>query len=86
MREMALLDLGIYPGAQAMFNFPSGITLDPNETVYVADNQNSRSGHSWWHCKYLAGTGDVGFMDGDAKPCKIQFPFSLDIDGQGNLL
>ena len=76
------------PGAQAMFNFPSGITLDANETVYVADNQNSRIRKvtAGGIVSTFAGTGDVGFKDGDAKTeAKFNFPLSLDIDGQGNI-
>jgi sugar lactone lactonase YvrE len=76
------------PGAQAMFNFPSGITLDSNENVYVTDNQNSRIRKvtAGGIVSTFAGTGEVGFKDGAAKTeAKFNFPLSLDIDGQGNI-
>lgn len=77
------------PGLQAMFSAPTGITLDRDfESVYVTDEKNNviRKITAGGIVSTIAGTGVIGFKDGEAKTeAQFNTPFSLDIDALGNL-
>lgn len=69
----------------AKFNNPTGVAVDGLGNVYVADRDN--------HCVRLisgdsvstaAGTGTLGFLDGDAGIAQFAYPsdVALDVDGR----
>ena len=74
-------------GTTASFNCPSGLAIDGEGTLYVADHKNNRirkvsqSGA----VTTLAGSGDNDFADGVGAAASFAYPDSLAIDGEGTL-
>lgn len=72
----------------ALFNFPTGLAVSPNKTVYVADSLN--------HCirailpsgvvRTLAGTGVSGNKDGPADQAQFNLPTDILFWKDGSLL
>ena len=75
-------------GADAKFNFPSGIAADSKGNVYVAD---------FYNCtvrKIVAATGEVttlagaagaqGYVDGTGPAARFTFPHSVAVDSAGS--
>ena len=70
--------------ALARFSNPSGIAVDGEETVYVADTGNN-------HPKILTASCDTGRMagigsaDGYGAEARFNAPTAIAVDGRGNL-
>ena len=73
-------------GADAKFNQPYGVALDPNGTLYVADQGNHaiRKITSGGVVTTLAG-GTDGRADGAGTAARFELPRALAIDPQGNI-
>lgn len=75
------------PAAEARFQLPKGIAVDPAGNVFVADTDNLRirvirpSGI----VETYAGTGDLGAKDGPRLQATFGFMASIALDKQGNL-
>ncbi|MGH7953687.1 MAG: NHL repeat-containing protein, partial [Limisphaerales bacterium] len=76
----------------AQFYSPSGITMDPNGNLYVADTYNETIRKltpvgTNWVVSTIAGseTGDYGSADGTNRSALFYNPASITVDGQGNL-
>jgi sugar lactone lactonase YvrE len=73
-------------GTNARFNFPRGIAVGPDDTIYVADESNHRirkitpSGV----VTTLAGTTS-GFQNGVGTNARFNFPVGIAVDPLGNL-
>jgi len=75
-------------GSIAKFNTPCGITVDANNNVYVADRVNNciRKINSMGVVSMFAGTGAMGFQDGNAlASARFTYPMALVFDKLGNL-
>jgi sugar lactone lactonase YvrE len=73
---------------QARFNAPTGIVVDANNNVFVADSSNQcirQISPSGFVTTY-AGVGTSSFGDGDAQSALFFTPGYLAIDAAGNLL
>ena len=78
-------------GTNALFNYPSGITIDNAGNLYVADTQNdtirkmSLSGTNWT-VMTIAGTVQTsGLVNGPGNSARFNNPSGITIDGGGNL-
>jgi sugar lactone lactonase YvrE len=71
--------------ATAQFSFPSGVALDGQGNLYVADAANNRVRKiiSSGTVSTLAGNGTAGFLDGSSA--EFNFLSSVCADGQGNI-
>ena|GEM_PF-764697 len=73
------------------FNWPTGLVLANNDTIYVADKLNhairqlTRNGSSW-SLTTLAGTGSSGYTDGLKISAQFHCPTGLTLDTSGNLI
>jgi len=73
------------------FNWPTGLVLANNDTIYVADKLNhairqlTRNGSSW-SLTTLAGTGSSGYTDGLKTSAQFHCPTGLALDTSGNLI
>jgi formylglycine-generating enzyme required for sulfatase activity/sugar lactone lactonase YvrE len=71
--------------AAASFNYPSGVGVDKNGNVYVADSNNNRirkitaSGS----VTTLAGSGISSYSDGNGTSASFKAPLGLSVDGSG---
>ncbi|HEY1662175.1 MAG TPA: choice-of-anchor Q domain-containing protein [Verrucomicrobiae bacterium] len=75
-------------GNNARFNNPSGVTLDSAGNVYVADSQNQviRKITTAGVVSTLAGlVGTPGEQDGNGNLARLLVPYSVAIDGSGNV-
>lgn len=75
-------------GADARFNAPRGIAVDPAGTVYVADtgNHTIRVVTAAGHVSTLAGAaGLAGSLDGNGPDARFSSPSALAFDPAGNL-
>jgi sugar lactone lactonase YvrE len=72
---------------EARFALPSGIVVDKNGNVYVADRYNHRIRKidKDGNVTTIAGTGDVGFTDGPGKSARFRYPIGLAIGPDGAL-
>ncbi len=75
------------PGAEAQFGFATGLAIDANGNVYVADNNNHsvRKIAPDGTVSTLAGTGVAGFADGPAASAQFARPESVAVDASGNV-
>ena len=74
-------------GTNAQFNFPYQISIDTLGTLYVADRGNHRIRTiqpSTGLVSTLAGTGAVGFGNGNPLQATFNFPRGITIDGLRN--
>lgn len=75
-------------GSEARFNFPSGIAVDAEGSLYVADTANHRI------CKItpdgtvttLAGSGEPGAADGPSSEARFRAPEAVTVDPNGNVV
>ena len=76
------------PGGTAKFNFPSGIAVSPEGTVYVADTYNHRLREISiaGEVKTLAGDGVHGKQNGFQEQVQFDGPFAVKLNKEGNLL
>ncbi|HEY0585388.1 MAG TPA: NHL repeat-containing protein [Pseudoduganella sp.] len=72
-------------GAAAAFNTPSGIALDKQGNVYVADTGNHaiRKIAADGTVSTLAGSGVAGFADGQGAQAQFNGPVGVAVDGAG---
>lgn len=75
------------PRLEAAFNFPIGIAVGPNGTVYVADSGNSkvRAVRPDGMVVTLAGTGERGYRDGPGAGALFSGLNELAVDPDGNV-
>ncbi|TGE33733.1 cell wall-binding repeat-containing protein [Desulfosporosinus sp. Sb-LF] len=76
------------PGVTAKFNFPSGIAVSSDGTVYVADTYNHRLRQisKAGEVKTLAGNGVHGKQNGFPEQVQFDDPFAVKLNKEGNLL
>ncbi|MFZ3130431.1 MAG: cell wall-binding repeat-containing protein [Desulfosporosinus sp.] len=76
------------PGLSAKFNFPSGIAVSTDGTVYVADTYNHRLREisKAGEVKTLAGDGVHGKQNGFLEQVQFDCPFAVKLSKDGNLL
>ncbi|MFY9611339.1 MAG: NHL repeat-containing protein [Blastocatellia bacterium] len=73
---------------RALFNTPSGIAIDGNGNVIIADTSNNRirklsaDGRT---VSTIAGSGAVGFKDGPAADAEFDGPIGVAVDKRGNI-
>ncbi|MCS5575214.1 MAG: NHL repeat-containing protein, partial [Pseudomonadales bacterium] len=74
-------------GAAALFNKPSGIALDRNGNLYVADilNHRIRKIDASGNVTTLAGSGTSGFKDGSGDVARFNQPSGVAVDTSGNV-
>ena len=75
------------PAAEAQFNFPIGIGVGPDGTVYVADTGNLRvrKVSPDGLVTTVAGTGESGYRDGRALQAQFAGLNELAVDDAGNI-
>ena len=72
--------------ATALFNFPSGLTVDKNESVYVADQNNNRIRVVFnKQVADVAGSGAVGSKNGAAASAQFFDPMDVAVDSKGTI-
>ncbi|MFH5832197.1 IPT/TIG domain-containing protein [Halalkalibaculum sp. DA3122] len=69
------------PPNVAQFNFPAGIALAENDTLYVSDSGSSRIRWvtSSGEVGTYAGSGERGFENGYGQMAQFHFPFGMDL-------
>lgn len=74
-------------GNTAQFYFPSGICIDKQGNLYVADkgNHRIRKISATGVVTTLAGNGIAGFKDGTAGTAQFDSPSGICVDSKGNL-
>ena len=78
-------------GAVARFNFPSGIAVDAQGNLYVADTANHRirkitpDGATSFIVTTLAGSGTAGNANGLASEARFRAPEGVAVDSAGNV-
>jgi len=75
------------PGTTAQFNFPTGIAIDTQGNLFVADGSNYRIRKITPDgiVSTIAGGDKEGSMDGGAGTALFEYPNDIAIDGAGNL-
>ncbi|BBH19333.1 hypothetical protein Back11_06780 [Paenibacillus baekrokdamisoli] len=70
---------------KAAFNSPTGLALDKNGTVYLADAENHaiRTIDEKGNVATLAGNGNLGLKDGAAKDAKFYHPLDVAVTKDG---
>lgn len=74
--------------SQATFRYPRGLALDGTGNIYVADTSNSsiRKISTSGVVTTVAGSaGTLGSGDGVASAARFRYPWSVAVDGTGNL-
>ncbi|MBC9797428.1 IPT/TIG domain-containing protein [Sinomicrobium weinanense] len=74
--------------SEALFANPSGISLDVEGNIYVADrfNHRIRKISTNGEVTSIAGQGDVGALDGDALSAQFNNPYGLDVAENGDIV
>jgi serine/threonine-protein kinase len=75
-------------GAAASFNSPTGVAVDENNTVFVADRNNNRIRKitSLGVVTTLAGSGTAAYADGRGTAASFNSPTDVALDAQGNVI
>lgn len=72
---------------EARFRFPAGITMAPNDTLYVCDSENNLI--RWiapnGEVGTYVGSGNFGFVNGYGTEVQFRWPFGLDSDNKRRL-
>lgn len=77
------------PASFARFGHPSGIALDHNGNVIIADTERHRIRRlsaDYSTVTTICGDGTEGFRDGDASTARLNQPRGLAIDRDGNII
>jgi DNA-binding beta-propeller fold protein YncE len=74
-------------GGSAAFNTPSGLALDREGNLYVADTGNNsvRKVSPEGHVQTIAGDGTAGYLDGPARQARFNGPVGVAVDAKGNV-
>lgn len=74
-------------GAQASFNTPSGLAIDGDGNLYVADTGNNRIRKVTPEgvVSTIAGDGTAGYVDGAAAQARFDGPIGVAVDEAGNV-
>jgi len=74
-------------GVAARFDHPLGIVTGPEGSLFVADGENQRIRKITAAdvVSTIAGDGTRGFVNGAGLSARFNFPFSLVVDGMGNI-
>ena len=74
-------------GASAFFNTPSGLAIDSNGNIYVADTGNNRIRKVTpaGSVTTVAGDGTPGYHDGPAKQARFNGPIGVAVDERGDV-
>lgn len=74
-------------GTAVRLNFPSGLAIDADGTLYVADSGNNsiRRITTGGVTTTLAGIGIAGAVDGDADSAQFSSPYGIAVDASGNV-
>ncbi len=74
-------------GPAASFNHPTGIAIDDNSVMYIADEHNNvvRKIDLNGNVTTLAGSGSAGSVDGVDKNATFSYPESITADNLGNV-
>ncbi|HJT64963.1 MAG TPA: NHL repeat-containing protein [Pyrinomonadaceae bacterium] len=69
------------------FDTPSGLALDANGNLYVADTSNNRIRKvtPQGEVSTIAGDGTAGYVDGPAAQARFNGPIGVSVDTQGNV-
>ena len=69
------------------FDTPSGLALDTNGNLYVADTSNNRIRKVTLQGEVstIAGDGTAGYLDGPAAQARFNGPIGVAVDRQGNV-
>lgn len=76
-------------GSQARFQYPFGVDVDADGTLYVADtwNHTIRKITPGGVVTTIAGSGgNEGQSDGTGSTARFELPWAVDLDGSGDLL
>jgi hypothetical protein len=75
-------------GTVPEFNCPSGIAVDGNNNIIVADEANHRIRNITLqgHVSTLVGTGEKGHRDGKGTVTQLYSPSGLVLDGDNNVI
>ena len=75
------------PGAQAAFNTPSGLALDSEGNLFVADTGNNRIRKisPAGLVSTVAGDGTAGYVDGPGTQAQFDGPIGVAVDTGGNI-
>lgn len=73
-------------GVIAQFNNPIGLTIDPQNNIYIADSENNRIRKITPNGVVTTLAGNTqGFLDGNDTTAQFKYPTGLTIDSQGNI-
>lgn len=74
-------------GNKARFASPYGLAIDKNGNIFVSEQKNNRIRKicPGGEVITIAGTGEIGFVDGEVKEAKFDAPKGLAIDSKGNI-
>jgi sugar lactone lactonase YvrE len=75
-------------GAVAQFHDPRGLAVDRDGNVFVADRGNHRIRKitPQGRVSTLAGTGVIGYQDGEGTVAQFKSPIGVAVDGNGNVI
>ena len=77
--------------SQARFNYPTGVAVDTNENVYVADQANytirllTTDGTNWTVSTIAGAPSSPGSINGTNSVARFNLPFGVAVDSAGNV-